>query len=190
MEKIAQIKNNENIIEQKDNMFGISLDEKRQRYIVRLMIVDGKPVVQKEFSYKGKNNQGEALQKAMKFRDEKCCDLLIPCERKREGIKLRNNQTGVVGVYRRGGGGGYVATWYDKDGKLQRAQFSENKWGHKEAFFMAWATRLLREKIFKKNKETKIRLVEPSQCVNLVHNEIGQEAAEKIWGEEQKRIKT
>ncbi len=98
---LATKKFNNPPVEGQQNMFGISLDEKRKRYIVRLAHENGKPLIQKEFSFRGKNKQEQALEEAIKFRNDKDRDFLLECNVSRENIELKNNQTGIVGVHRR-----------------------------------------------------------------------------------------
>ncbi len=164
------------------NMFGISYDPKRERYIVRLLVEKGKPFIYKEFSVSKHGDQKRAKQEAIKYRNEQVVNWLIPCQRTREAVDLQNNKTGVTGVHRRVRNGNriYVATWYDESNKLQRMQFSENRWTPRQAFFMAWATRIAKQKIFKKNKETREFVVSPNKCFDIVYNEIGEEKAEEI----------
>ena len=181
----------------KENMFGISYDPKRKRYIVRLAHEDGQPLIQQEFSFRGKKNQEEALEDALKFRDTKVGDFLLPCHVTREGVKLKNNQTGVAGVHRREKilenseeTTRYVATWYNDDHKLKKIEFAENKWGAKKAFFMAWATRLSEERIFKtfkKEKSNRDAILDPDRCFDMVYDAVGGNRAEEIWKKEEKR---
>ncbi len=189
-------KENNSPDKKRQNMFGIALDKKRKRYIVRLAHEDGKPLILKDFSFKGKNTPAQALEKAIRFRNKKVRDFLLECTANRANIELKNNQTGVTGVYRREKirkngekAGIYVATWYNKENKLEKMEFTENKWGAKEAFFMAWATRLRKSKIFKKDKITKQALYDPKQSFDIVYDTIGKSQAEKIWEKENLRVK-
>ena len=174
--------------EKNENMFGISWDEGRKRFMVRLLNDGGKPLFVKQFSQGRYGSKEKALREAIHWRNETCQDNLIPCSWIRDGIELKNNKTSVPGVYRKDKKKIYVATWYDDNRKLNRAEFSENKWGVKQAFFMAWATRLMKNKIFKKNKETKESILEPEQCFDVVYDQIGRDRAEKIWKKEKRRV--
>ena len=174
----------------KENMFGVSYDPRRGRYIVRLLTEKGKPLIYKEFSVNKYRNPNEAKKEAIRYRDQQVVNWLIPCKRTRESIDLKNNKTGITGVHRKtkNGGGIYVATWYDENNRLQRTQFSENKWSAKQAFFMAWATRISKRKIFKQNKETGEFVENPDNCFDIVYNEVSKEQAEEIWEKERDRI--
>ena len=172
----------------KPNMFGITFDERKQKYIVRLMAIKGKLEKYKEFSVNRYGDKTEALIEAMKYRNEECSNLLISCHRERESVELSNNITGVSGVHRRNDREQYTATWYDNNGVLQRAQFSEKKWGPKQAFFMAWATKLLKRKIFIKDKETKEYEVDPEKCFQIVDKEYPGDDSRQIWIDEERRV--
>lgn len=171
-------------------MFGISYDPKRKRYIVRLLIEKGKPFIYKEFSVNKYQSQTTAKQAAMEYRNEQVVNWLIPCKRVRTSIDLKNNKTGATGVNRRIRNGEiiYVATWYDENNKSHKMQFSENNWSTKQAFFMAWATRIAKQKIFKQDETTGEFMKDPNRCFFIVYDEVGKEKAEKIWKKEKSRV--
>ena len=156
---------------------------------MRLGYENGKPRFSKEF-YFLKISKDDALKKAMSWRNETAGDNLLPCRASREDIILKNNKTGVPGVNRRvkNGQGIYTATWYDENKKLQKMQFSESTWTAKQAFFMAWATRIEKDKIFKKNKYTKSTINNPEDCFDIVYDKIGRDMAEEAWEKEKKRV--
>jgi len=60
---LANKKENNSPDKKQQNMFGIALDKKKKKYIVRLAHENGKPLIQEEFSFRGKSPQKEALQK-------------------------------------------------------------------------------------------------------------------------------
>jgi hypothetical protein len=181
--KLADIpKTTEN--KQEINMFGISWRKDKKIYVVRLLLDDGRPLFYKEFPLsRYDNDQNKAIKEAAKWRNKVCRDNLIPCLRIREGIDLGNNKTGVKGVYRKNDREVYVATWY-KRRSLQRAQFSENKWGRRLAFYMAWATRIKKQKIF--SKEHMEEPLEFTEAYRIV--EEYEKNHQQIWEEERKRV--
>ncbi len=67
-------------------------------------------------------------------------------------------------------------------------QFSENKWSAKQAFFIAWATRISKWKIFKQNKETGKFIENPDNYFDIVYNEVGKEQVEEVWKKEKDRV--
>ncbi len=165
-------------------MFGISWREDKKAYVVRLLFEKGRPFFSKEFSVaKYNGNKNNTLEAALEWRNKVCRDNLIPCLRIREGVDLGNNKTGVKGVYRKNDREVYVATWYE--GKnLQRAQFSENKWGRQLAFYMAWATRIKKQKIFSKKHMEKS--LNPEEAYRIVAEH--ESNHQQIWEKEQQRV--
>ncbi len=165
-------------------MFGISWRYDKEAYVVRLLFEEGKPFFYKEFSLSQYNNdKDKALQEAVEWRNKMCRDHLIPCLSVREGIDLKNNKTGVTGVYRRNNRKAYVATWYEGR-ELQRVQFSESKWGRKPAFYMAWAARIKKQKIFSKKHMEKPLNPEEAYSIVAKHESNHQQ----IWEKEKQRV--
>ncbi len=67
-------------------------------------------------------------------------------------------------------------------------EFTENKWGAKEAFFMAWATRINKKRIFKTRMNKGGDLISADRCFSIVYDTIGKDQAEKTWEKEEERV--
>jgi len=149
------------------NMFGITeLNYKHPSRIpgfnVRLGWCNGKPSVNAEFSLKDYDSRGQALLKAILFRDKQLAKLIKegkwPVEKSRTK-PLKNNKSGVLGVSRtpqwsRNGPSKKIfvwqACWRDSvTNKAVSVKFSENKWGKETAFDMACACREAKQNIYK-----------------------------------------
>ena len=69
-------------------------------------------------------------------------------ENSRNQSKYRNNKSGITGVCLHDGKKGWVAHWYDNNGKLRSKYFSLNKYGKNEAKRLAINYRLQMEEKF------------------------------------------
>jgi len=147
----------------KPNLFGITELKSKYKnckpgFVVRLRYVDNKPKIYKEFSNHKYGGKKQALEKAIKYRDEQVKILEkqgkwpADLHRTKPGVR---NKTGVVGVQRahQWGKGGkldcykYVASWRE-NGKIKTVSFGETKWGDEIALQMAIDCRMARKNIY------------------------------------------
>ncbi|XLQ20149.1 MAG: hypothetical protein ACKUBY_00010 [Candidatus Moraniibacteriota bacterium] len=157
------------VIVKEISMFGITeitLKHKNRKpgFIVRLLYVDQKPSISKEFHITESVNRVMALRDAVIFRDKELNKLIKEGKLSTNRMRINPsvcNVSGIVGVHKRSQSSkkdglyypsdtcAWTATWScEKTGKTKTAHFSENKWGDKNAFLMAYACRDVRENIF------------------------------------------